>query len=270
MTEHIQESPSESVKDNKKLVFAVNESNKSRLAGKIRYWWCWLAAAVLLLFVGAPAVIFLWIVNRREALYPLALWGAKTWLDACGAKVKVIGSENLSDDQNYVFISNHRSYLDTATLFRYTGKRIGIVAKKELLKVPVLGQGMGFVNVIAIDRSNPERALQSMNRAREVMERGYSFGVFAEGTRAMPGELLPFKKGAFHLALQTDAPIVPVAIRNTDRMMGKRTGVAYPGTIEIVLGKPIATEGMIERDIPDLIKQTRMFVASELAKQREP
>ena len=58
--------------------------------------------------------------------------------------------------QSYVFVSNHRSYLDTAALFRYAGKRIGLVAKKELLKVPVLGQGMSFVNIIAIDRSNPE------------------------------------------------------------------------------------------------------------------
>src|SRR6478672_2043816 len=168
----------EAVKDNEKLVFAVNESNKSRLAGKIRYWWCWLAAGSLLLFVGAPAVAFLWVINRRTKLYPLALWGAKTWLQACGAKINVSGHENLEPDRPYVFISNHRSYLDTAALFRYAGKRIGLVAKKELLKAPVLGQGMGFVNIIAIDRSNPESAKRSMQRAREVVDEGYSFGVF--------------------------------------------------------------------------------------------
>jgi 1-acyl-sn-glycerol-3-phosphate acyltransferase len=254
------------INDNKTLVFAVNESNKSRLSGKLRYWWCWFAAGTLLLFIGAPAVAFLWIINRRTKLYPLALWGAKTWLRLCGARVNVTGQENLDPRTSYVFISNHRSYLDTAVLFRYSGKRIGLVAKKELLKAPVLGQGMGFVNIIAIDRSNPERALRSMERAREVMERGYSFGVFAEGTRAMPGELLPFKKGAFHLALQTDAPIIPVAIKNTDWMMGKRTGVAYSGTIEIVLGKPIETAGMSETDIPRLLEMTRTAVASDLGR----
>ena len=256
----------EAVKDNKKLVFAVHESNKSRLEGKIRYWWCWFVAAVLLLFVATPALLFLWIINRRESLYPLALWGAETWLKACGARVNVIGSENIRDDQNYVFVSNHRSYLDTAALFRYAGKRIGIVAKKELLKVPVLGQGMSFVNIIAIDRSNPERALESMERARQVMQRGYSFGVFAEGTRAMPGELLPFKKGAFHLALQTGASIVPVAIKNTDWMMGKKTGVAYPGQIEIVLLPPIPIESGNSSSIPELLDRTRRAIADELAK----
>ena len=79
----------------------------------------------------------------------------------------------------------------------------------------------------------------------------------------MPGELLPFKKGAFHLALQTDAPIIPVAIKNTDWMMGKRTGVAYSGEIEMVLLPPIETKG---RDVMELLRETRAAIAGELAK----
>jgi 1-acyl-sn-glycerol-3-phosphate acyltransferase len=255
----------EVVKDNKKLVFAVEQSSKSRFIGKIRYWWCWFVAAALLLFVATPALIFLWIINRRTWLYPLALWGAATWLKACGAKVEVSGLENLDPEKQYVFVSNHRSYLDTAALFRYAGKRIGIVAKKELLKAPVLGQGMSFVNIIAIDRSNPERARRSMEKARDVMDRGYSFGVFAEGTRAMPGELLPFKKGAFHLALQTGAAIVPVAIKHTDLMMGKKTGVAFPGTVDIVMLEPIEISGVDDATIMELLIRTRTAVAGELA-----
>ena len=251
------------VRENRKLTFSVQKSSKSRLGGKIRYWWCWMAAAGLLLIVGAPSLIFLSIINRRLWLYPVALWGAETWLVLCGAKVKVSGMENLAADTPYVFASNHRSYLDTAALFRYAGKRIGLVAKRELLKVPVLGQGMSFVNIIAIDRSNPERALASMEKARRVMQAGYSFGVFVEGTRAMPGELLPFKKGAFHLAQQTDSPIVPVAIRNTDWMMGKKTGVAYPGEIEIVLMPPIETRG---RDVVDVLTETRAAIAMALGR----
>jgi 1-acyl-sn-glycerol-3-phosphate acyltransferase len=256
----------EAIEKNEKLTFSVEQSNKSRILGKLHYWWCWFAASALLLFVGAPAVLFLWIVNQRLRLYPLALWGAKTWLIACRAKVKVTGSENLETGKSYVFASNHRSYLDTAALFRYSGRRIGLVAKKELLKAPVLGQGMGFVNIIAIDRSNPERALASMEKARRVMQAGYSFGVFVEGTRAMPGELLPFKKGAFHLAHQTEAPIVPVAIRNSDWMMGKRTGVAYPGEIEMILLPPIETKG---RDVMDVLRQARAAVAGELGRTGE-
>lgn len=254
------------IRDNKKLTFPVQKSNKSRLAGKLRYWWCWFVAGVLLLFIATPALIFLSIINRRMRLYPLAKWGAGIWLGACGAKVRIRGTENLEDGRAYVFISNHRSYLDTATLFFYSGRKMGLVAKKELLKVPVLGQGMSFVNIIAIDRSNPEKAMQSMKKARDVMDAGYSFGVFAEGTRGMPGELLPFKKGAFHLAMQTDAPIVPVAIKNTDRMMGKKTGVAFGGTIEMVLLPPIETKHLSEEtDLTELLRTTREAIAQELS-----
>ncbi len=263
MSDHLLNFSPEAIRDNLKLIFPFEQSNKSRLFGKLRYWWCWAAAGALLLIVGLPAIIFLQIINRRLWLYPLALWGAKTWLKACGADVVVSGGENLDPNESYVFISNHRSYLDTAALFRYAGKRIGLVAKKELLKAPILGQGMGFVNVIAIDRSNPERARQSMDRAREVMNNGYSFGVFAEGTRAMPGELLPFKKGAFHLAMQTGAKIVPVAIKNTDWMMGKKSGVAYAGKIELVILPPINVNG--SSDIMDLLRKARLAIAGALA-----
>jgi 1-acyl-sn-glycerol-3-phosphate acyltransferase len=144
---------------------------------------------------------------------------------------------------------------------------MGLVAKKELLKVPVLGQGMSFVNIIAIDRSNPERARQSMDKARDVMNDGYSFGVFAEGTRAMPGELLPFKKGAFHLAVQTQGPIVPVAIKHTDVLMGKNTGLAYSGEIEMVLLAPIPTAGKTTDEVMELLFLARAAVAEELSRE---
>ncbi len=270
MSNHLVNLSSNEIRENKKLVFPFEQSSKSRVLGKLRYWWCWVAAGSLLLFAATPALIFLWIINRRTWLYPLALWGARTWLIACGANVKVTGIENLDPDKSYVFVSNHRSYLDTAALFSKAGKRMGLVAKKELLKVPVLGQGMGFVNIIAIDRSDPERALQSMEKARSVMAAGYSFGVFVEGTRAMPGELLPFKKGAFHLAIQTDAAIVPVAIKNTDRMMGKKQGLAFPGTMEMVLLQPINTNEYAKRDdLIGLLNAARLAIANELEEKAQ-
>jgi 1-acyl-sn-glycerol-3-phosphate acyltransferase len=266
MSDHSDYLSLEAIKENRKLTFPVRQSNKSRLSGKLRYWWSWFVAGALLLVIAMPALIFLWVINRRMWLYPLAQWGAKTWLRACGARVEVKGLEHVEDGRSYVFISNHRSYLDTATLFFFAGTKMGLVAKRELLKVPVFGQGLHFVNIIAIDRSNPERALRSMEKAREVMRQGYSFGVFAEGTRAMPGELLPFKKGAFHLAIQTQAPIIPVAIKETDWMMGKKTGVAYSGTIKMTLLAPIETRNVEESRLMELLQQTRAVIAEELAK----
>jgi len=219
----------------------------------------------MLLFVALPAMIFLQLINRRMKLYQLCVWGAKLWIRGSGVRVKVSGKENLEKDKSYIFIANHRSYIDTTALFAYVGKKIGLIAKKELLKVPVLGQGISFINFVTIDRSNPQRALQTMEKVREIVDSGYSFGVFAEGTRAMPGDLLPFKKGAFHLAMQTGAAVIPVAIKNTDYLMGKKTGIVNPGTMEIVLLPAIETKGLsADTDLMELLTKTRAAIAEEL------
>ncbi len=256
----------EAIRDNKKLIFPVKDFSKSGFIGKLRYWWSLSLAGILLLFAALPAMIVLQIINQRMKLYPLCLWGAKAWIRGSGIKVRVSGQENLVENKSYIFVANHRSYIDTTALFAYAGKRIGLIAKKEVLKVPVLGQGMGFINFVAIDRSNPERALKTMDKVRRTVDSGYSFGVFAEGTRAMPGELLPFKKGAFHVALQTGAAVVPVAIKNTDYLMGKKTGVVNPGTMEIVLLPPIETANLTTEDLPELLEKTREAIAEELNK----
>ena len=220
----------------------------------------------MLLLICLPVMMILQLINRRMWLYPFCLWGAKLWMRGSGVEVEVAGRENLEKDKSYIFIANHRSYIDTTALFAYAGKKIGLIAKKEILKVPVLGRGISFINFVTIDRSNPQRAIQTMEKVREIVDGGYSFGVFAEGTRAMPGDLLPFKKGAFHLAVQTGAAIIPVAIKNTDYLMGKKTGVVNPGTMEIVLLPPIETKNAAPDDLMELLRKTREAIAEELAK----
>lgn len=240
-------------------------SGRSVAAGRLLYWWSLFVAGALLITCGIPSLVVAWIGRRRELVYPWALFGGRNWLRLSGMSVHVTGKELLDPQQTYVFIANHRSYLDTATVFCYVGRRIGVLAKKELLKVPILGYGMGFVNVMAIDRSNREKALQTTQAATERIRSGISFAVFAEGTRARPGHFLPFKKGAFYMAVQAGVPIVPVAFRNTDVLMGKGTGEARPGTIEMVLLAPVSTAGLsTDEDVQCLIDQIHMLIAREL------
>jgi 1-acyl-sn-glycerol-3-phosphate acyltransferase len=209
-----------------------------------------------------------WAVNRREWVYPWALFGARAWLRLSGMRVRVRGMEHLSPQETYVFISNHRSYLDTATLFGHLGRRIGVLAKKELLKVPILGYGMGYVNIMAIDRSNRQRAIETVQAATARIRSGVSFGVFAEGTRAPLGKMLPFKKGAFYMAIEAGVPIVPVAMKNTDVLMGKGTGQARTGTIEMVLLPPVDTSGVkTDADVAQLIARVHAEIAAELEKE---
>ena len=235
------------------------------LAGRLLYWWSLFVAAMLLLILGPPVILVSWLARRRHWVYPWGNWGARQWLRLSGMKIRVRGLEHLDPQVTYVFTSNHRSYLDTATMFAYLGRRIGLLAKKELLKVPILGYGMGYVNIMAIDRSNRERALQTVQAATERLRSGVSFAVFAEGTRARPGKFLPFKKGAFFMAKDAGVPIVPVAMKNTDVLMGKGTGEARPGTIEMVLLEPIKTEGLkTDEDVERLIAEVHSRIAREL------
>ena len=144
-----------------------------------------------------------------------------------------------------------------------------MVAKKELLNAPILCFGMGFVNVIAIDRSNKERAVESLKVATERLRSGISFGVCPEGTRALPGEMLPFKKGAFHMAAQAGVPIAPIALKNTDKLMGKGTGVAWPGTIEMVFLNPVDTSCVKnDKDLDALVQQVQRMIMKELGIER--
>ncbi|HSK64286.1 MAG TPA: lysophospholipid acyltransferase family protein, partial [Pyrinomonadaceae bacterium] len=231
----------------------------------MHYWWSLFLAGALLGLLGPPILVVAWLVNKHELVYPWALFGAGLWLRWSGVRVAVKGLDLLDPKQTYVFVSNHRSYLDTATLFIYTGRRIGLLAKKELLKVPVLGVGMGFVNVMAIDRSNRESAIRTTEAAAERIRSGISFGVFVEGTRAKPGELLPFKKGAFYMARQAGVPVVPVAIKHSDELMGKGTGEAKSGTIEMIIMPPVPTKAVAtDEDVNKLIANVRGSIAAAL------
>jgi 1-acyl-sn-glycerol-3-phosphate acyltransferase len=236
-----------------------------RIFRRLHYWWSLFVAAALLLIFGPPVLLVAWLANKHELVYPWADFGARNWLRLSGMKVHVRGQELVDPKKTYVFISNHRSYLDTATLFAFVGQRIGLLAKKELLKVPILGYGMGYVNVMAIDRSNSERARQTTEAATARIRSGRSFGVFAEGTRARPGEFLPFKKGAFYMAAHAGVPIVPVVMKNTDYLMGKGTGEARPGTIEMVILPPVSTTGVLaDGDVKQLVDRVHAIIGKEL------
>lgn len=270
MATHSENPSSDLVESGDARALDVREAESStgeslRLGGRLLYWWSLLVAAILLLIFGPPVILVSGLVRRRHWVYPWARWGGRQWLRLSGARVRVRGREHLDPKQSYVFVINHRSYLDTATAFCYLGRRIGLLAKKELLKVPILGYGMGYVNIMAIDRSNRERAIETVQAATERLRSGVSFAVFAEGTRARPGQFLPFKKGAFYMAKDAGVPVVPVAMKNTDVMMGKGTGTARPGTIEMVILEPIPTAGLsTDEDVEQLIEKAHSRIAVEL------
>ena len=240
-----------------------------RIIGVLLFAWSWVVAGALLLIFAPPALLLGSLFRRQNWIYWWAIWGARNWLRLTGVKVRVAGREHLDPNQPYVFVANHRSYLDASPLFAFTGRRMGAIAKKELLKAPILGFAMGFVNVIAIDRSNRERAVETIKVATDRLRSGVSFMVCPEGTRAQPGEMLPFKKGAFHMAVQAGVPIIPIALKNSDVLMGRGTGEAWPGTIDMVMMPPVDTSRVkTDEDLDALVHQVQNTIMRELGVTR--
>lgn len=260
---------SELLANNEKIVFPqenFNTNDAPKLTGTVRYYFSLSILVFFFLFLMPPIMLVARLKGDREYAYPFAAWGARAWLRWSGMKIKVRGRENLQENQSYVFVSNHRSYLDTAMMFAYTGKKMGVIAKKEMLNWIVAGKFMKYVNVIAIDRTDTESAIRTMRNAADKLREGISFGVFAEGTRAFSGELLPFKKGAFYMAVETGFPIVPVVMKNTDYAMGKRHNQARAATCEMILLPPIETKNLTaEKDLPKLLIKVRGAIAEELS-----
>ena len=246
---------------------AAKSSTRRRphLIGLLLFAWSWLVAGALLLIFAPPVLLLGSLFKRQNWIYWWANWGARNWLRLTGVKVHVSGREHLDPKQPYVFVANHQSYLDAAPLFAFTGRRVGVIAKKELLNAPILGFGMGFVNVIAIDRSNRERAVETLKIATDRLRSGVSFIVCPEGTRAQPGEMLSFKKGAFHMAVQAGVPIVPIALKNSDVLMGKGTREAWPGTIEMVMMPPVDTSWVkTDDDLDELVTRVQSMIMQEI------
>ncbi len=162
-----------------------------------------------------------------------------------GVKVKVIGLENIDKNATYVFVSNHASQFDITVVQWGVPNRLAMIFKKELAKIPFFGWQLKLGPYIMVDRKSPESGMKSIEEAKELMKNiGISVLVFPEGTRSKTGELLPFKRGAFHLASKVGYSIVPVTIIDSDKIMPKGTLKLRKGTIKLVLDKPISTENI--------------------------
>ncbi|KAI0650435.1 1-acylglycerol-3-phosphate O [Trametes meyenii] len=161
----------------------------------------------------------------------------------------VVEGEEYLETRPSVLVGNHQSMLDILYLGRIFPRRASIMAKKELQWSPLLGQFMTLAGAVFVDRGNNARAVRSLTAAGEIMkERHSSLWLFPEGTRSMRphADMLPFKKGAFHTAIQAQVPIVPVICENYYRLY--RKGVFESGTLKVKVLPPIPTTGLTAAD----------------------
>ena len=151
-----------------------------------------------------------------------------------GIRVRVIGRENVPAGEPCIFLCNHVSNLDPPILLPVLPGMNSVFLKKSLMKIPLLGTAMRMGKFVPVSRGHSrEEAEKSVAAAANALRSGLNIFIFPEGTRSPDGNLLPFKKGAFFLAAETGAPMVPMVIRGTAKMMRKGSLKIYPGEAEV-------------------------------------
>lgn len=214
-------------------------------------------AALTLLFVyvvlGIPVAIvgipWALITGDVSFVYHAALAVARAGLRVAGIRIEVKWRAPLDPKKTYLFFSNHLSNLDPPLLLPLLPGRTSVFIKRSLLKVPVLGYGMKLVDFIPVDRDGSvEGAKQSVEAAVSTLAAGVNVTSFVEGTRSTDGKLFPFKKGPFYLAMESGAPVVPVTITGTEKLMPKGSLKVHPGTARVIFHEPIEPKDYASRE----------------------
>ncbi|MCU1306186.1 MAG: 1-acyl-sn-glycerol-3-phosphate acyltransferase, partial [Acidobacteriaceae bacterium] len=157
------------------------------------------------------------------------------------------------------------SNLDPSIVVPLIPRRTSVMVKKELFAVPLLSKAMRLASFVPVDRRNREAAIASMEHATDVMKAGVNMTAFPEGTRSADGKLLPFKKGPFHLAMESGVPVLPMTIFGTEKMMPKNTWKIAGGKATLIFHPPISPKDFSDKD--DLMKAVRDKIASGLPEE---
>ncbi len=217
---------------------------------------------VLLAYIAAagPIGLFVAVVLRwKRGLYALGHTGVWLGLTLAGIRYRVAGREHVPPTA-VVFCSNHESNVDPAVLFRALHPQLHVLYKAELHRLPIMGTVFDVGGFVPIERSDRDRAMASIARGAESLRAGNSFLIFPEGTRSRTGALLPFKKGGFIMAIQAQAPVVPVAVQGGRAAMRKGSAVVQPVRVTARIGAPIPTAGLTLDDRDALIERVRRAV----------
>ncbi len=211
-------------------------------------------------------VLLPWTAFSGDArlLYRWGAWAGGAGLRAAGVRRRIRYAAPLDPTRPYVFLANHASNLDPPLLADVLApRRTAIFIKQELMRIPFLGRGMRAASFIPVARSRSvEDARRSLDEAGRVLGSGISLVIFPEGTRSPDGQLLPFKRGPFLIAMRAGVPIVPITLAETGRLMPKRGFRLRSGTVEVTFHAPLNPRDYLNRDA--LMEAVRAAIASAL------
>lgn len=187
-------------------------------------------------------------------------WLATLWSGAmlafAGVRMNVDGVENIPQGRAVIFMSNHQGAFDIPALQWAIPADFRWVAKKSLFKVPLIGWCMSLAGHIPIERENSVSAFKSLEAAVDRIRSGVSVVIFPEGTRSQSDDLLPFKRGAFMLAVKSGVPVVPVAIKGTKGVLKRGGFFITPADVRVSFGAPFPTDGVDEKTLRNMTKNS--------------
>jgi 1-acyl-sn-glycerol-3-phosphate acyltransferase len=218
--------------------------------------------------MGPPVLFIALAFGKRALLYRVGDLGVRIGLRLSGIKTVVEYPEYILRDRAAVYAVNHTSNVEPPIVFDVLHElfpRLRILYKVELRKLPVLVRAFDLAGFVPLERSNRDQSLPAIERAAEGLRDGNSFLIFPEGTRSRTGELLPFKKGGFIMAIKGQAPVVPVAIVGARNAMRKGSLVIQPVRVRVRFGEPVETTGMTMDDRDALMATVRARIAALLA-----
>lgn len=208
--------------------------------------------------------IFTGLVFKQEAVNYIAVIWSKLCCAIVPIKVAIKGTKNYSKSQSYVIVANHQSMVDIPVLHAHLGLNIKWIMKKELRKIPIFGAACHQLGCICVDRENHDAALKSIEDAKKKLTRKACVLFFAEGTRSRDGKVMPFKKGAFRFACETNLPILPITVKNSFHILPSDTLDLTPGTIDIIVHRPIYISSYKMDHLNNIIESTHQTISKAL------
>jgi 1-acyl-sn-glycerol-3-phosphate acyltransferase len=221
------------------------------------------------LILGPPVLIYAAISGNSDPIYRIGTLGARMTLWLAGVRLEIHGRDRIPSHRAVVFMANHQSNCDPPALLANL-PRLLVLAKKEFFRVPILGRAMVACGFIPVDRRNREQALEAVEKGVQALKAGKSFLVYPEGTRSPDGRLQRFKKGVFVMAIKAGAPIVPISVSGSNKIMPKGKFVIRPGRVRITFQEPVATEGSTMEDRQLIIDRARQAILAGLEKDEWP
>ena len=226
----------------------------------MRIIWIYLNLIFWTLLFGLSSFFTILLTGKKENFKFFGLIWGKTLSFIFNIKLIVKGKHNLQD-RNYIFAANHASLIDIPLLLIAVNRYTVFIAKSELSKIPIFKSILDMAGFIFVDRKNNDNAVKSMNNLMDDIKKiPRSVAIFPEGTRTSDGELLPFKKGAAIFAINTDIPVIPVAISGTYIWSKKKIFDISQSVISFEFGEPITTENYSFDDRDYLTEEIKTII----------